>query len=72
MWLVTAITILCTIASVTPVLSHHSFAMYDQDKTVVLTGVVKGFSAQANHAEIHFYLIAPIARDWRKARTENQ
>jgi hypothetical protein len=44
---------------VTPASSHHSFAMYDQQKTVVLTGVVKQFVAQANHAELHFYLIAP-------------
>jgi hypothetical protein len=33
--------------------------MYDQEKTVVLTGVVRQFVAQANHAELHFYLIAP-------------
>src|SRR5215467_15031085 len=39
--------------------AHHSFAMYDQTKTVTLTGVSKQFVAQANHAEIHFYLIAP-------------
>jgi hypothetical protein len=52
-------TMLCTILFVMPALSHHSFAMYDQDKTVVLTGVVKQFVAQANHAEIQFYLIAP-------------
>jgi hypothetical protein len=44
---------------VTPVLAHHSFAMYDQTKTVVLTGVAYQFVAQANHAEIHFYLIGP-------------
>ena len=43
----------------TPLSSHHSFAMYDQTKTVTLTGVVKQFVAQANHAELHFYLIAP-------------
>ena len=44
---------------ITPAFSHHSFAMYDQTKTVTLTGVAKQFVAQANHAEIHFYLIAP-------------
>jgi hypothetical protein len=33
--------------------------MYDQSKTVTLTGVVKQFVAQANHAELHFVLIAP-------------
>jgi hypothetical protein len=37
---------------VTPASAHHSFAMYDQTKTDVLTGV-------AYHAEIHFYLIGP-------------
>lgn len=44
---------------VMPAKSHHSFAMYDQSKTVVLTGVVKQFVPQANHAEMHFYLVAP-------------
>src|SRR5262245_28987994 len=44
---------------VPPAFSHHSFAMYDQTKTVALTGVAKQFVAQANHAEIHFVLIAP-------------
>jgi len=43
----------------TPVSTHHSFAMYDQNKTVTLTGVVRQFVAQANHAELHFILIAP-------------
>ena len=33
--------------------------MYDQTKTVTLTGVVKQFVAQANHAELHIVLIAP-------------
>ena len=42
-----------------PVSAHHSFAMYDQNKTVTLTGVVKQFVAQANHAELHFVLITP-------------
>ena len=43
----------------TPALAHHSFAMYDQSKTVTLTGVVRQFVGQANHAELHFVLIAP-------------
>src|SRR5580704_13660491 len=42
-----------------PVSSHHSFAMYDQTKVLVLTGVAHQFVAQANHAELHFYLIGP-------------
>jgi hypothetical protein len=44
---------------VTPALAHHSFAMYDQTVTKILTGVAYQFVAQANHAEIHFYLIGP-------------
>jgi hypothetical protein len=44
-------------ALVAPALAHHSFAMYDQTKTVVLTGVMTQFIAQANHAEMHFYMI---------------
>ena len=42
-----------------PALAHHSFAMYDQTKTVTLTGVTYQYVAQANHAELHFYLIGP-------------
>src|SRR3954468_14980844 len=44
-------------ATAVPVVAHHSFAMYDQTKTVTLTGVVRQFVAQANHAELHFVLI---------------
>ena len=40
-----------------PAVAHHSFAMYDQTKILVLTGVVYQFVAQANHAELHIYLI---------------
>ena len=51
--------ILCLSVWLTPVFAHHSFAMYDQNKTLVLTGVAYQFVAQANHAEIHFYLVGP-------------
>ena len=51
--------LLCIALFAVPALSHHSFAMYDQSKTVVLTGVVKQLAMQANHAEMQFYLIAP-------------
>jgi hypothetical protein len=40
-----------------PALAHHSFAMYDQTKTLTLTGVMYQFVAQANHAELHFYKV---------------
>jgi hypothetical protein len=47
---------------VSPALAHHSFAMYDQTKTLTLTGVMYQFVAQANHAELHFYLIGPDSK----------
>ena len=53
----TLLQLVCLCVCVTPVLSHHSFAMYDQTKTVVLTGVAHQFVSQANHAELHFYVI---------------
>jgi hypothetical protein len=42
-----------------PALAHHSFAMYDQTKTLTMTGVMTQFVAQANHAELHFVLLGP-------------
>ena len=53
------VALLCLGLYVRPAFSHHSFAMYDQTKTVVLTGVAHQFVSQANHAEIHFYVIGP-------------
>jgi hypothetical protein len=51
-----------------PVSTHHSFAMYDQTKTVTLTGVMKQFVPQANHAELHFILLAPDRKSLAKEK----
>lgn len=48
--------------------AHHSFAMYDQKKVVTLTGVVKQFVPQANHAEIHFMLLADDHKSLMKGK----
>jgi hypothetical protein len=53
--------------SVTPALSHHSFAMYDQTKTITMTGVATRFVAQANHAEIHFVPLGPDGKPLRSS-----
>jgi hypothetical protein len=50
-----------------PALAHHSFAMYDQTKTVTWTGVVTGFSGQANHAEIQFIVVGPDGKPTKGA-----
>jgi hypothetical protein len=54
-----AVISLVTALATGPARAHHSFAMYDQTKILVLTGVVYQFVAQANHAELHIYLIGP-------------
>jgi hypothetical protein len=43
-----------------PALAHHSFAVYDAEKTVVLTGVVTRVNPDANHLQIFF---APMSDD---------
>jgi hypothetical protein len=50
---------------VAPAFAHHSFAMYDQTKTITWTGVVTRFVAQANHAEIHFVPLGPDGKALR-------
>jgi uncharacterized protein DUF6152 len=50
---------------VAPALAHHSFAMYDQTKTLTWTGVATRFVAQANHAELHF---VPLGTDGKPMR----
>jgi hypothetical protein len=52
----------------TPASPHHSFAMYDLNKVVTLTGVVRQFVPQANHAEIHFILLAPDHKSLAKGK----
>jgi hypothetical protein len=52
---------------VVPAIAHHSFAMYDQSKTVVWTGIATRFVAQANHAELHFVPLGPDGKPMRGA-----
>lgn len=41
----------------TPVLAHHSFAMYDMTQTKEATGRLTRFVPGANHAQLHFELL---------------
>jgi hypothetical protein len=52
---------------VVPAIAHHSFAMYDQSKTVTWTGIATRFVAQANHAELHFVPLGPDGKPLRGA-----
>ena len=62
-----SLAILAVLVQVT-VSAHHSFAMYDQKKVVTFTGVVKQFVPQANHAEIHFMLLADDHKSLAKGK----
>ena len=46
--------ILAAASALRPVRAHHSFAMYDEKKTYVLTGVATRISPDANHLQIFF------------------
>jgi hypothetical protein len=50
------VSVIVTVAAVAPqrALSHHSFAMYDRDKTEVVTGKLTRFIPGANHAQLIF------------------
>ena len=62
---VTARSVLCRLAGIgvviaavwraaAPAMAHHSFAMYDQQKTYVFTGVVTRVTPDVNHLQIFF------------------
>jgi hypothetical protein len=55
--LLSAAILLGTISTVA--LAHHSFAMYDQTKTITLTGRLTRFVLGANHAQLLFDLLGP-------------
>jgi hypothetical protein len=43
-----------SLAVAAPLLAHHSFASYDMNRTMVLTGVVSRVNPDANHLQIFF------------------
>ena len=61
------VAIICLGFFIAPGMSHHSFAMYDQTKTLTFTGVATRFVAQANHAELHFVPLGPDGKPLRGA-----
>src|SRR5499427_2893263 len=59
--------VICMVVFIVPAMAHHSFAMYDQTKTITLTGVATRFVAQANHAELHLVPLGPDGKPMRGA-----
>lgn len=57
---------------VTPVLAHHSFAMYDMQQTKTYTGKLTRYIPGANHAQLLFELVdndgKPIMQNGKPAQ----
>ncbi len=51
--------VLTAAAVATPALAHHSFAIFDNEKTYVFTGVVTRVNPDANHLQIFFAEMNP-------------
>lgn len=47
------------LAAATPVLAHHSFAMYNMSATRVMTGKLTRFIPGSNHAQLIFEVLNP-------------
>jgi hypothetical protein len=47
------------VASMAPAMAHHSFAMFDNSKTITLTGTVKEFEWVNPHSWIHVMVVNP-------------
>jgi hypothetical protein len=44
------VALVAAVGSITPALAHHSFSMFDADKTVTMTGTVKQFEWSNPHS----------------------
>jgi hypothetical protein len=54
---VLAVTIVAGFALTTPATAHHSFAMFDADKTVTMTGTVKEFEWTNPHSWLRMMVV---------------
>jgi len=52
-----------------PLLAHHSFASYDMNKSVVVTGVATRVNPDANHLQIFF---APMTADRKTVERDKE
>ena len=53
--------VVCT-AIAAPAMAHHSFAMFDNDKTVALQGTVKEFDWTNPHAWLYITVVDPSGK----------
>ena len=51
--------VVAVLAAALPLMGHHSFAPFDQTRTIVVTGVVTRVNPDANHLQIYFARMNP-------------
>src|SRR5258705_9107320 len=51
------LSVIMLMVTATPVLAHHSFAMYDQTTTKTMSGKLTRYVPGANHAQILFLVV---------------
>lgn len=59
LWRLRLVAVAGVVAAAVPLMGHHSFAPFDQTKTIVLTGVVMRVNPDANHLQIYFARMNP-------------
>ena len=57
--LMSAVVVGFVTTSIVPVVTHHSFAMYDQTITKTVTGKLTRYVPGANHAQLIFHVLGP-------------
>ncbi|HLG54158.1 MAG TPA: DUF6152 family protein [Vicinamibacterales bacterium] len=69
-WIVTGLVMGLLMGGMTPVLAHHSFAMYDMAANKTMTGKLTRFIPGGNHAQLVFDVVGddgqPLMKDGKK------
>jgi uncharacterized protein DUF6152 len=69
-WIVTGLVMGLFMGVMTPVLAHHSFAMYDMTANKTMTGKLTRFIPGGNHAQLVFDVVGddgqPLMKDGKK------
>jgi Family of unknown function (DUF6152) len=58
-WKILAITVIAIAAFVVQAQAHHSFSMFDKDKTITLSGTVKEYEWSNPHCWLHITVADP-------------
>ena len=57
-------------AFVVPAEAHHSFAMFDHEKAITVSGTLKEFEFTNPHCWLHVSVVDPNTSEWAKVALE--